>query len=236
MFGFSFEEFYVRIMLAMLMLSIATISDIWKREIHDILWMIFGAIAVVLIVFSPNPLDVLKNTGISLIIAPIAIAVWRMGVFGGADALGLIVLASLAPQMTLSTNIVTPFTTLTNAAILSIVPIFVNLARNLIALSNHIDIFEGFEETRLKKTLAMFFGYRARNPKYSFSIEKKVGNLKKLDFSLKHAENEQFCNTVDTWITPGIPYMIYITSGFVVQILFGDIIFNLIGIVKSTWI
>jgi preflagellin peptidase FlaK len=234
MFEFSFNEFYVRILLALLMLSIATIFDIWKREIHDVLWIIFGAAAVVLIVFSPNPLDVLKNTGISLIIAPLAIVVWRMGVFGGADALGLIVLAALSPQMSLSANIVTPFTTLTNSAILSIAPIFVNVVRNLIAISNHENIFEGFEETRLKKTLAMFFGYRAKNPKYSFSIERRDGNSKKLDFSLKHAENDQFCNTSDTWVTPGIPYMVYITAGFVVQLLFGDIIFNIIGNIKGS--
>ena len=233
MFGVSFDEFYLRISLALIMLSIATIFDIWKREIHDILWMIFGAVAVVLIVFSPNPLDTIKNIGISLIIAPLAIIVWRMGVFGGADALGLIVLAALSPQMSLSSNIVTPFTTLTNAAILSIIPIFVNVIRNLIAILNHENIFEGFEETKLKKTLAMFFGYRAKNPKYSFSIERRNGNLKKFDFSLKHAENEQFCNTTNTWITPGIPYMIYITAGFCVQILFGDIIFNFIGHFKG---
>ena len=217
------------------MLSIATISDIWKREIHDILWIIFGAVAAVLIVFSPDPLSIVKNVGISLIVAPLAIALWRIGVFGGADALGLIVLAALAPQMSLSTNIVTPFTTLTNAALLSIIPIFVNVIRNLVAISNHEDIFEGFEETRLKKTLAMFFGYRARHPKYSFSIEKNEGDSKKLDFSLKHAENEQFCTTSNTWVTPGIPYMIYITAGFVVQLLFGDIIFNSLGYIRGTF-
>jgi preflagellin peptidase FlaK len=232
MFDLSFDEFYLRMLLALLMLSIASILDIWKREIHDILWIVFGAAAVVLIVFSPNPLETLKSTGISLIVAPLALVIWRMGVFGGADALGLITLAALAPEISLTGNTVTPFTTLTNAAILSITPILVNVIRNVIAISNNKDIFEGFQETRLKKTMAVFFGYRAKNPKYSFSLEKKVGSLKKLDFSLRHAENDQFCKTSDTWVTPGIPYMVYITAGFVVQLLFGDIIFNVIGIIK----
>lgn len=224
----------LRILSALVMLAIASTLDIWKREIHDVLWIVFGVIAVILIVFSPEPLEVLKTTGISLIIAPLAIVIWRIGVFGGADAFGLIVLAALSPQMSISGNIVTPFTTLTNAAILSITPIFVNVVRNFIAISKHENIFEGFEETRLKKTLAMFFGYRARNPKYSFPIERKEGNSKKFDFSLKHAENEQFCNTLNTWVTPGIPYMVYIAAGFVVQLLFGDIIFNIIGSIKGS--
>ena len=224
----------LRILSALIMLAIASSLDIWKREIHDILWIVFGAIAVILIVFSPEPFGVLKTTGISLIIAPLAIVVWRIGVFGGADAFGLVVLAALSPLMSISGNVVTPFTTLTNAAILSITPIFANVIRNLIAISKHENIFEGFEETKLKKTLAMFFGYRARNPKYSFPIERKEENSKKFDFSLKHAENAQFCDTFNTWVTPGIPYMVYITAGFGVQLLFGDIIFNIIGNIKGS--
>ena len=228
------EIYNLRILFALIMLAIASTLDIWKREINDILWVIFGIISVILLVFSPDLFDTLKITGISLIIAPLAIAIWRIGVFGGADALGLIVLAALAPQISLTGNIITPFTTLTNAAILSITPIFVNVIRNMIELSQHKNIFEGFEETQLKKTMALFFGYRAKNPKYSFSIEKKEGGSKKLDFSLKHAEDEQFCNTSDTWVTPAIPYMIYISAGFVVQLLFGDIIFNIIGYIKGS--
>ena len=228
-----FDIWHLRILSALVMLAIASILDIWKREIHDILWIIFGVIAVVLILFSLNPLDTLKTTGISLIIAPVAIVIWRIGLFGGADAFGLIVLSALAPEMSLTENTITPFTTLTNAAIFSLTPILANVIRNLISLYNHKNIFDGFEETRFKKILAMFFGYRATNPKYSFSIERKEGNSKKLDFSLKHAENDQFCTTSDTWVTPGIPYMVYITAGFVLQILFGDIIFNIIGNIKG---
>ena len=227
-----FDISHLRILFALIMLSIASFFDIWKREINDILWLVFAAITVVLIVFSPDLLMTLKTTGISLIVAPLALVLWRVGIFGGADALGLMVLAALAPEMSLTGNIITPFSTLTNAAILSITPIFINIIRNLIAISNHENIFEGFEETRLKKITAMFFGYRAKNPKHSFSIEKMEGNSKKLDFSLKHAENEQFCNASNTWVTPGVPYVLYITGGFVVQLLFGDIIFNIIGMAK----
>jgi len=227
MFEFMFDVYNVRILSALIMLSIATTIDVWKREINDILWIVFGAISVVLIFFEPSMIDSLINIGVSLIVAPIALLIWRVGIFGGADALGLIVLAALAPQLSLSGNTVTPLTTLTNAAIISVAPIFLNLIRNLIAISRHKNIFEGFEETRLKKTSAMFLGYRAKNPKYSFTIEKVEGNHKKIDFSFHHAENTEFCDKPDTWVTPGIPYILYITAGFVVQILFGDIIFNI---------
>lgn len=227
MFEFMFDVYNIRILFALVMLSIATTIDVWKREINDVLWIVFGAISVVLIFFEPSITNSIVNIAISLIIAPVALLIWRIGFFGGADALGLIVLAGLAPQLSLSGNIVTPFTILTNAAIISIAPICLNLIRNLIAILGHKNIFDGFEETRSKKISAIFLGYRAKNPKYSFAIEKTEGNHKKFEFSLHHAENSEFCNKPDTWITPGIPYMLYITAGFVVQLFFGDIIFNI---------
>ncbi|MGI0089118.1 MAG: prepilin peptidase, partial [Nitrosopumilaceae archaeon] len=140
----------LRIIFALTMLAIASVLDIWKREIHDYLWIGFGTVAVVLIFFEPNMSDALKSTGISLIIVPLALAIWRFGIVGGADALGLIVLGGLAPLATISDNAVSPFTTLTNAALLSTITLIANAVRNLITISRNQNIFEGFEETRIK--------------------------------------------------------------------------------------
>lgn len=212
------------------MLGFASYTDITKREISDYVWVVFGVLAAVMLIFEPQLSYALSNVGISLIIAPIAIIIWRIGLFGGADAFALIVLAALAPQITFSENTVTPFTILTNAVLISITPLFVNLIRNLISLAKKNDMFEGFNETRKKRIIAMFVGYRAKNPKYGFSIEKKSGKQKKLNLVMHHAEYTEFCNTPNTWVTPGIPYMLFITAGFIVQLLYGDIIFNLLGL------
>ncbi len=219
----------IRIALALGMLGIACISDIKKREISDVIWIVFGAIAAVLIPFSSNITGDLFRIGISLIISPIAIIMWRFGLFGGADAFALIVLAALAPSITLTSHTITPFTTLTNAVLLSIIPLLANITRNSILLAKKQDIFAGFAETKPKKILAMFVGYRAKNPKFGFAIEHQVNDHKKLNLSLQHAEYAEFCNTKDTWITPGIPYMIFIAAGFAVQLFYGDIIFKFLG-------
>jgi len=212
------------------MLGYASYTDVTKREISDYVWVIFGALAVLLLFFEPQFTDALTNVGISLIIAPIVLIIWRLGMFGGADAFALIVLAVLVPQIAMTDNTITPFTVLTNAVIISIIPFFVNLIRNLIAMANKTDIFEGFSETRKKRIIALFIGYRAINPNYSFSIEKKVGKHKKLNLVMHHAEYAEFCNTTNTWVTPGIPYMLFILTGFIVQLFYGDIIFNLLGL------
>jgi preflagellin peptidase FlaK len=219
----------IRIVLAIAMLGIATASDIRKREINDIIWIVFGAIGAILIPFAGNLNDELLKIGISMIIAPIALIIWRFGLFGGADAFALIVLAVLAPNMTLVGGTITPFTILTNAVIMSIVPLFINAIRNTILIARKVDIFEGFDETRGRKILAMFIGYRAANPKFGFSIEQKNGKRKKLNLSMHHAEHAAFCEKKDTWITPGVPYMIFIFAGFVIQLIYGDIIFSLFG-------
>ena len=218
----------VRMIAAFAMLGLASFFDLKKREINDMLWIGFSALSIVLIFFSPEIWTSIRIVGVSLIIAPVTLVLWRFGVFGGADAFCLIVLASLAPMFTLSASQITPFSTLTNAAILSVTPLFVNLCRNVVSILRKEDIFAGIDETRTKKIIAVFIGYKAKNPKYSFSLERMVDGKKRLDFSLKHAEQTLFCNDQGVWVTPGVPYVLYIAAGFVVQVLYGDIIFNAI--------
>jgi len=217
---------HLRIVLAIGMLGYASYTDVTKREISDFVWIIFGALAVVLIIFEPNLSEALVNIGISLIVAPVVLIIWRIGFFGGADAFAIIVLAALVPQITFSDGMITPFTILTNAVLISIIPLFLNFFRNLIEITKKNDIFEGFREPIGKRIMAMFLGYRAKNPKFGFSIEKKAGKNKKLNLVLHNAEYAEFCTAPNTWITPGVPYMLFITVGFIVQLLYGDAIFN----------
>ena len=95
-----FDVTVIRIVSAICMLSLASIFDMWKREVHDILWIAFAFEAGLLIFLEPNTYEFLLTLGISLIIAPIAILFWRIGFFGGADAFCIIVLSSLAPLLT----------------------------------------------------------------------------------------------------------------------------------------
>lgn len=220
------ELFFIRIGLAIVMLAIGGVLDVWKREIHDYYWIVFGSIGFLLIFINSDIWSYLLNIGIALIIAPFVIFIWRIGLFGGADAFALVALAVIAPMATLSENPVTPFTTLSNAAILFIVPFIINIIRNSLSIIRHENIFEGFEENRLKKICAVLIGYRAKNPKFCFSIEKTEKGKKKLNLTMHHAENEEYCTTPNTWITPGIPYLLLITGGFIIQILFGDLILS----------
>ena len=223
-----FDFSILRIIIAVAMLGLASAIDLKKREINDMLWIGFTGLSVLLLFTSPDFWTGLKTVGISLIISPVALILWRFGIFGGADALCLIVLAGVAPMSSITPVQITPFTTLTNASILTVIPLFVNLVRNIASIIRGNDIFNGIEASHLKKILAMFVGYRTKNPQHSFCIEQMINGKRHLDFSLKHAEKTSFCYESDMWVTPGLPYVLYITGGFIIQILYGDLILSLI--------
>jgi len=223
----------IRIVLALVMLAIGGVFDIWKREVHDYLWVVFGGIGFVILLIEPEPMDAIYSILFALIIAPVSIIIWRMGLFGGADAFALIALAIIAPQITLVESEVTPLTTLSNAAVLIIIPLIGNVLRNISSIIRHENIFEGFNETKYRKILACIYGYKAKQPKYGFSIERKRGKLKKFSFKAHHAENENFSTKPNTWITPGIPYLLLIIAGFVIQLLYGDLIMSMLSVITN---
>lgn len=212
--------------LALVMLILGSVIDVWKREIHDYYWIVFGSIGFLLVFISSDLIPNLLSIGFALIIAPFVIIVWRIGLFGGADAFALIALAVIAPMATLSDSPISPFTTLSNAAVLFIIPFLINIIRNTVSQIKGENIFEGFDESAGKKMIAMLMGYRAKNPKFGFAIEKTKKGKKKLDLVIHHAENQEFCTTPNTWITPGIPYLLLITGGFIIQLFYGDIILS----------
>jgi preflagellin peptidase FlaK len=210
--------------LALVMLIVGSIIDVWKREIHDYYWIGFGSVGFLLVFLSSDLISDLLTIGFALIIAPFVILIWRLGLFGGADAFALVALAVIAPMATISENPVTPFTALSNAAVLFIIPFLINVVRNIIAQIRGEHIFEGFDESTGKKFAAILMGYKAKNPKFGFAIEKIENGKKKLDLAIHHSENQEFCTKPNTWITPGIPYLLLITGGFIIQILYGDIL------------
>jgi len=210
--------------LALVMLIVGSIIDVWKREIHDYYWIGFGSVGFLLVFLSSDLISDLLTMGFALIIAPFVILIWRIGLFGGADAFALVALAVIAPMATISENPVTPFTALSNAAVLFIIPFLINVLRNVIAQIRGEHIFEGFDESTGKKIAVILMGYKAKNPKFGFAIEKIENGKKKLDLAIHHSENQEFCTKPNTWITPGIPYLLLITGGFIIQILYGDIL------------
>jgi hypothetical protein len=115
-----------------------------------------------------------------------------------------------------------PIIVLSNAAVFSVAQVFGNLFRNL---AHKGPLFEGLEhEPNSKKIFAMIIGHRSGNPKYAFSIERKVNGGREFDFGLKPAETTEYETRKDVWVCTAAPFLVYMAAGFVTMVLIGDIL------------
>ena len=96
----------------------------------------------------------------------------------------------------------------------------------LYRILNKEKIFEGFENEKLyRKIFALLIGYKTKKIKKRFatSIEKNINGKKKFVFSL--LENEiEFIENENIWVTPSLPLIVFILIGYIVNILYGDIL------------
>jgi preflagellin peptidase FlaK len=217
-----------RLAASVAMLSLAAASDLRSRSVSDWLWVAFGAVALAL-----YAVDMPENIFIAVLSVAVAgavsFAVYRLGLFGGADSLALFVLALLMPNYSglLSGNAsqLFPLAVFVNALALSAGQVLVNVVRNILSLSRGRDLFLGFEgETGARKALAFMVGYRsAASPSFSFPIEVGVGASRRFDFMPRRAETAQYEKGRDVWVTPGLPFLLYLTAGLLVAIFFGDL-------------
>jgi hypothetical protein len=82
-----------------------------------------------------------------------------------------------------------------------------------------------------RKIFALLIGYKTKKNKKRFatSIEKNINGKKKFVFSL--LENEiEFIEDKNIWVIPSIPLIVFILLGYIINILYGDILKMLIQI------
>ena len=233
---------FMRIVLAAGMLSTASFLDLRRREVSDLLWIVSGSLAIVV-----YALEYVYGTNFDLltIVLPITISVaisfgvYKSGLFGGADALGLVVLAATIPtfdgrlvdQILPSHNAflmhsIAPLIVLSNAVILSLSQIGFNILRNAkYVWKNPGGLFEGLEhESPSRKIIAIAIGYRTNSrPRYAFPIEQEVAGRRRFSFSPESAETAEYESRRNVWVTPGTPFLLFMLAGFIVMLVVGDL-------------
>jgi preflagellin peptidase FlaK len=210
------------------MLGTASAMDLRSRSVSDWLWMAFGAAAAAVYALDVPGQQELPMLALSLGLAGgISFAAYRAGLFGGADALGFFTLALLVPQyggqylVAGSQPAIFPLAVLTNALLLSCAQVAFNVARNLVAMRRG-PLFAGLEhEPAARKAVAFMIGYRAQNPRFAFPMQD--AEKKRFDFAPLRAETASYETARDVWVTPGMPFLIYMLAGFVVAVLAGGI-------------
>jgi preflagellin peptidase FlaK len=222
--------------LAAIMLLFTSYLDLKYREVPDKVWLIFGGIGGLLQAYEVlNGETDLLQLGIALGLATaIGMGLYFFGFYGGADGKALIALGILVPHFTPMVGLysITPLIVLTNGVLISILLPIGLLIYNTILLLRNTPIFVGFQEPTYRRILACLLGYKQTGkPKdFQFGMEKTVpsvtgGEVKKFDFSLMR---DDFETKTDTWVTPGIPLLVFFTAGYFVCLIYGDLVIGLI--------
>jgi preflagellin peptidase FlaK len=232
---------FVRILLAAGMLSSASFLDIRKREVSDLLWVVFGilAFAVYTLEFAYGMTFDLLTTAVPIsIAAAISFGVYKSGLFGGADALALVMLAVILPTFDggfvnqilpggseFLPHSIAPLIVLSNAVIFSLSQIGFNVANNAkYAWKNPGKLFEGLEhESASRKIVASVIGYRTSSrPRYAFPIEHMMEGRRQFSFAPGPAETAEYESRSNVWVTQGTPFLVFMLAGFVAMFVVGD--------------
>lgn len=228
----------VNLSTAAAMLSFTSYLDLKKREVPDKVWLIFGAIGVILQVYEivsgqTNPVQL----AISLALATaIGMGLYFFGFYGGADGKALIAVGVLVPVFTPNVGLysIAPLIVLTNGVLLSILLPIGILIYNFTRLLRKEQIFDGFSEPWYRKALACFLGYKqlGKPREFQFSMERSddPGNAKKFQFSMMQDDFETKGNT---WVTPGIPLLVFFTAGYFMMLGYGDLVIAVVRFVTK---
>ena len=233
---------FLSIIFCSIILLYACYSDIKTRTVSNKLWLLSIAVSMPLIIYNIFLFDMsyLIALVISISLTTIlAYLFFRLGSFGGADAKSLICIAILIPTNHIN-SVFNPFpfaiTTLINASIISLITLLLMFFYNLWNLEfnefikNLKMVFIGYKihinTLTIKKHVWLLHSYNEdiTNKKV---IPKGVELNNKIIEQLKEYAIQSKLDKV--WVTPKLPYMLFITSGFFISLFYGNLVIYIIN-------
>ena len=234
-------------------------SDIRSREISDRVWLIFYPVGLVLVairlVVQTSAWILILVSLFSTIV--ISLLLPYLGLWGGADGKGFICLALMNPLVpALGGNLshivdpFFPFVVFSNAYVASLASIVYPIQRNLREARRGM-LFEGFKhESFLHKLTALLTGYKVpideleskphlfllesvhwqeSTAKRRFEFDPRINSDRSRELAEIRAAGSGLLGGV--WASPGIPFLVFVTLGLVISLLFGDIVWSFVSAV-----
>jgi preflagellin peptidase FlaK len=234
-----------------LILLYACYSDLKSRSVANEVWLLMIAVGIPIAIYNLylSGIPFLIRFGFSLLFTfLLAYLFFYLNLFGGADAKALIGIAILIPMHPLNASLIVdplPFaiTTLFNAAIISlIVPpsmFFYNLrhlrskrlSENLnLAFIGYTMRIDALAEATHKhvRALHVYDEEGGGGEAESGTVKRKFvfGGLDLDDDMVKQLKTYRAQGKIDedVWVTPELPYMLFITAGFFIALFYGNLI------------
>ena len=194
---------FLRQIIALTMLSVASYFDIKTRQVDDRIWLIFAIPGIVLYFLSSLPSF---TTIFFLVIGAIIGMTWFLThAFGQADGLAIIALAVVFPifnEMPVSVLVA-----LVTTVLLGLFGTLYNIAYNLSDML-HGNLFLGINEKLHRKILAFLTIHRKRSYE-KFVIPSQTGD--KFSFHFKPNPDEDFAGNFTGYVSsafPLVPFML----------------------------
>jgi len=251
----------LRLLLCLFFLSLASLYDIKTREVPDRVWIIFAPAGSVLTLLSLilskwNHQNLIISALSIVLTACMALILFYLGMFGGADAKALMCLAIAMPTYP-KTNFkfpikivlpMLPISVLNNAILLASSLVLVMVSKNLLDVIIGEEIFEGLEAEKLvTKIFAFITGFRVdvkklRDGRHHYIVMEEFSRkengmlMRRLKLLKPIGLEEEIMNIPEefngkVWVTMGLPFLVFITLGFLIAIFVGDIIFWLVTMI-----
>ncbi|MDF2954472.1 A24 family peptidase C-terminal domain-containing protein [Candidatus Alkanophaga liquidiphilum] len=224
------------------LLLYASYVDVKTREISDAVWALMAAFGVAFLALDFSygvlqPFQVLR----SVLTASVLALLLLLLNFGGADAKALLAISVLLPSFPAFAASVPPLnvfvlSVLTNALILSLSTPLVLFFYNAFKGNFSPLMFLGYKvkvsELRAKKHIKLMHELRSfggagegSGAVSGYELRYVWGGIEPSEGVLKLLERSGLS---EAWVTPQMPFLVYLTVGFFIAAAYGDIVFNLL--------
>jgi len=208
----------------------ACYQDLRWRIVDDWVWLLGGAITSPATIYTVilGLIDPVLAASSAMITSVLALLLYKLGMYGGADAKGLVVIGLAYPlsREGLRFHPFTPISTLLNGLLISLsIPLSLAVINTYRILVRREDLFRDFRDERAyRKLLAMFIGTVIESPerhRYWASME-EPGESWRFRFS---PNIEEYWRPVRRggWATPSIPLLIPLFIGLIINHTVGDL-------------
>ncbi len=228
------EEIHIlKIIIALLFLIEASRRDLKERLISNKLWVYMVAIFIPLniIEYVIKPFNLIFAIAQFLFVSIFSYAVYWLGLYGGADAKALMSLAFAFPTYPkfymfpiLSTGLgIFAFSTLANSVIVAPALVLIILIKNVLNRDLEfpyclIGYKKDIDEIKFHNLLE-----RVENGKI-------VRGLRGIEAEEEEIEKLKKKGVKKVWVTPALPFICFITAGFIVAVFVGDIMYYFISL------
>lgn len=235
---------FLQMLISGTMLGIASFLDIRTREISNKLWLAvlpFSTLVTSLTIvtdLTQVPLIVISIA----ITSGIALLIFYLGLYGGADAKALISLSIAHPTASippLHTPLL-PLTTLTNSLLLMLLSTPIALIKNVYwKRATRRALFDGLEHEALwRKIAALFLCVKVSNasikPYHMIAEQQLEEDIRQLKLFQQIADEDTLVDEKVpefVFIAYSLPMLPFILAGYLISLTIGDLIFHLLTLI-----